>query len=274
MANRLFKTEAPADVIISEKTKNKSATVAEVCNNAIYFGYLPNFSTVLNNEARYILQEENITQEEIRKSLSRGVTWLGDYCIKNSDVLHIIMSHFSSSIFDNQDLREDNRSDAVVGLMRDAYFRLKDLCPGEYIYETINATALVEQILDNWSKVYHEKLMYRMISCAIHIDANTREFSKGEAIEILKAIENQVIIEHISQDKPKVEEKQAFKCIEKLSWLFDKSKHGLQIENINLSSSTVNVELSNGEKSFKIDGFYSLLDLLDRICDNIKRRDV
>ena len=128
--------------------------------------------------------------------------------------------------------------------------------------------------MDNWSKVYHEKLMYRMISCAIHIDANSREFSRGEAIEILKAIENQVVIEHISQDKLKVEEKQVFKCIEKLSWLFDKSKHGLQIENINLSSSTVSVEFSNREKNFRIDGFYSMLDLLDKICDNIKRRDV
>ena len=274
MANRLFKSEAPADVLINEKTKNKSATVAEICNNGIYYGYLPNFSVVLNNEARFILQEENISQEEIRKSLSRGVTWLGDYCIRNSDVLHFIMSHFSNSIFDRQDFKEDTRSDAVVELMRDAYFRLKDLCPGEYIYETINATSLVEQILNNWDKVYHEKLMYRMISCAIYIDANSREFSKGEAIDILKSIENQVIKEHISQDKLKIEKEQAIKCIEKLSWLFDKEKHGLQVKNINLSGGTVNVELSNNEKNFEIDSYYTLLDLLDRICDNIKRRDV
>ncbi len=198
MASRLFRSEAKADVIIIEKTKNKSATIAEICNNGLYLGYLPQFSTELNAEADYILMNENISQDEIRVSLSRGVNWLRKYFIKNSNVLRLIMSHYRGSVYDCYG--EDSRPDSVVRLMREAYYKLKELCPHGNVYETKIPSALAKQILDYWDDVYQDRLMYQMISCAIHVDTNDREFTRGEALDILKAIEDEVIREYISRD--------------------------------------------------------------------------
>lgn len=272
MANRLFKSEAKADVIISEKTKNKSATVAEICNNGLYLGYLPQFSTELNTEADYILQNENISQEEIRLSLSRGVNWLRNYFIKNSNVLRYIMSHYSGSVYDRY--AEDDRADSVVRLMRDAYYRLKDLCPNGNVYETINPSALAHQILDYWDEVYQDSLMYQMIGCAIHVDKNVRAFSRGEAIDILKAIEDEVIKEYIARDMIEQEKNNVNKCMEKISWLVDDTKHKLQVKRINMVDWAVHVELSDEGKNFKIGSYNSLYDLLDKIYDNVRRRDI
>lgn len=274
MANRLFKTEPQADVLINEKTKNKSATVAEICNNAIYLGYLPHFSTVLNTEAHHILQNDGISQWEIKQSISRGVDWLGDYHIKRPDVLQYILSHFNGSIFDNNKLREDSRSNATMMLMRDAYFRLKDLCPDESIYETIDPVSLANQILSCWNKVYDEKIMYKMIACAIFVNENSRAFSQGEAVDILKAIENEVIQEHISQEKLKADKEKEAKCLEKLCWLLDRAQHGIQVEKVYTLGNVVNVELSDASKNFKIGQHYGFYDLLDKLCDNLNRRDL
>ena len=41
--------------------------------------------------------------------------------------------------------------------------------------------------------------MYQMISCAIHVDENTRSFTRGDALDILKEIEDEVIKESISK---------------------------------------------------------------------------
>lgn len=272
MANRLFKSEAKADVIISEKTKNKSATVAEICNNGLYLGYLPQFSTELNTEADYILQNENISQEEIRASLSRGVNWLRKYFIKNSNVLRFIMSHYRGSVYDRYD--EDSRADSVVRLMRDAYYRLKDLCPHGNVYDTVNPSALANQILDYWDEVYQDSLMYQMISCAIHVDTNVREFTKGEALDILKSIEDEVIKEYISRDMVAQLQDNVDKCMEKISWLLDDTKHTLQVKRINMIDRAACVELSDDSKNFKIERYNSLYDLLDTIYDNIRRRDI
>lgn len=272
MANRLFKTEPQVDVLINEKTKNKSTTVAEVCNNAVYLGYLPRFSTVLNTEANFILQADSINQFEIKQSISRGVDWLCDYHIKKPEVLQYILSHFTSSVFDNK-LREDNRSNPTIELMRDAYYRLKDICPDENIYETIDPISLANQILSCWNKVYDEKIMYKMISCAIFVNENSREFSRGEAVDILKEMENEVVMEHISQEKLKADKEKEDKCLEKLCWLLDKAQHGIQIEKVYTLGGVVNVEVSDATKNFKIGRYYGFYDLLDRLCDNLNRRD-
>lgn len=270
MANRLFKTEPQADVLINEKTKNKSTTVAEICNNGIYKGYLPYYSMTLSTEAKFILKKDDISQWEIKQSLSRGVEWLEDYHIKKPDVLKYILSHFDSYIFDGPEFREDVRSDTVVALMRDAYFRLKALCPNEHIYETIDPVALANQILSCWNHVYDEKIMYKMIACAIFVNKNSRDFSRGEAVDILKEIENEVILEHISQDKLKADKEKEDKCLEKLCWILDRAQHDIHIEKIYPLGGEVNVELSDGAKNFKISQHYDFYDLLDRLCDKLK----
>ena len=274
MANRLFKTEPEVDMYINEKTKNKSATVAQICNNGIYYGYLPQFSTVLRTEAHALLQLENIGQQEIRQSLHRGVDWLGDYHIKKPDVLQYILSHYTGAIFDKLDKREDNRANVTMEIMRDAYYRLKELCPEEPIYETIDPVSLSEQILSCWSKVYDEKIMYKVISLAVYLSENSRDFSRGEAVDILKEIESEVIREHISQEKLNADKAKEEKLLEKLCWLLDKAQHGIQIEKVYSTGGVVNVELSDSSKNFKINRYEGFYDLLDRLCDNINRRDL
>ena len=274
MANRLFKTEPQVDMYINEKTKNKSATVAQICNNGIYYGYLPQFSMVLKTEAHALLQMENVGQQEIRQSLYRGVDWLGDYHIKKSDILQYILSHYTGTIFDRPEMREDNRANATMEIMRDAYYRLKDLCPEEPIYETIDPVSLSEQILSCWSKVYDEKIMYKVISLAIYLSENSREFSRGEAVDILKEIENEVIREHISQEKLNADKAKEAKLLEKLCWLLDKAQHGIQIEKVYSMGGVVNVELSDSSKNFKINSYDGFYDLLDMLCDNVNRRDL
>lgn len=276
MANRLFKTEPEADVIINEKTKNKSATVAEICNNGIYRGYMPYYAMTLNTEASFILQNEDINQWEIKQSISRGVEWLQDYHIKKSDVLKYILSHFNNVIHNQPEceVREDVRSHSVIALMKDSYSRLKELCPNENLYETIDPVMLSNQILSCWNYVYDEKIMYKMIACAIFVKDNDRNFSRSEAVDILKEIENEVIREHISQEKVQADKNREVQYIDKLLWLFDKAQHGLQIEKMYALGSVINVELSDSTKDFKIRQYEGFYDLIDKLCDNIKRRDL
>ena len=276
MASRLFRTEQDADLIITEKTKNKSATVAEICNTGIYRGYLPYYARLLNTEAHFILQQENISQWEMKQSISRGVDWLKDYHIRKPDILKYILSHFNEEIFRGPEceFKEDTRAHSVIALMRDAYFRLKDLCPDEYLYETSNPVILANQILSCWSYVYNEKIMYKMIATAIYVCDNTREFSRGEAVDILKEIENEVLSEHISQEKLKEDKEKELKYIDKLCWLFDKAQHDIQIDKVYSMGGVINVEMSDATKNFKIGQYYGFYDLLDRLCDNLKRRDL
>lgn len=275
MASRLFRTEQDADLIITEKTKNKSATVAEICNTGIYRGYLPYYARMLNTEAHFILQKEDISQWEIKQSISRGVEWLQDYHIKKPDILKHILSHFDKEIFPlpEYEVKEDTRPHSVIAIMRDAYSRLKDLCPDGYLYETSDPIVLANQILEYWNHVYNEKIMYKMIATAIYVNKNSREFSRGEAVDILKEIENEVLSEHISQEKLNADKEKELKYIDKLCWLFDKAQHGIQIEKVYSMGGVINVEMSDSAQNFKIGRYYGFYDLLDKLCENLKCRD-
>ncbi len=185
---RIFDSDKEIDMIVNEYTKETGVKIGKIFNNAIYNWFLPNVET-LYVEAKYILDLEEkgeLSQDTIKQCLSRGITWLGKYPIRNCEVLRSILLHFTCASF--FDRKEDSRNNYVKEMFKKAEEKIKEHNPNyDPFHNCIGNYG--EDICDNWENIWEEKIMYDVISSIVYLEEPKRPFTWFEAINYLCQIE-------------------------------------------------------------------------------------
>lgn len=187
---RFFVSTQESDDLISAEVQHTGRKIGTVINSAISESHLPT-SPPLLLEALYIL-EMHLKNEsddwEIKQSISRAITWLGSHPISNKAVLVDIFSKYafgqnapSGPIDGNEYVCK--QFDDVQQLLRE---RIHDYTPSVPGYD-----GLVSDILENWSSLWREKVVYEVLSAIVFTKDPYKPFDWFEGMSILRTIDGE-----------------------------------------------------------------------------------
>lgn len=189
MARKLFESDQAVDELLDRYSKEAGVKIGKAINQAVYNEFLPRESQTLMVEGNYILQEHmagRLDEFTLKQSLSRGISWLKNFPIEDSQILRTILTHYNNTPF--QEPEEDNRNDYVKQLFDDAEARLKEVDPGYVNYHT-SIISLGEDICMHWKDVWQDKVMYEVISYLVYTCDMKRPYDWYTCISYLKQIE-------------------------------------------------------------------------------------
>ena len=186
---RLFVSSKESDDLISAEVQHTGQKIGMVINTAINDAYLP-ISPTLLLEAKYTLDMHLKNESdpwEIKQSISRGITWLGSHPINDNAILIDVFSKYAfganapSGPIDGNDYVR-GQFDQVLNLL---YERIPDYAPSASGYD-----GLVADILENWSSLWHEKVVYDVLSAIVFTKEPYKPFDWFEGMRILHTIDS------------------------------------------------------------------------------------
>lgn len=189
MARKLFESDAAVDELLERYSKENGIKIGKAINQAVYNEFLPREAQVLTVEANYVLQEHmanRLDEFTIKQSLSRGITWLKNFPIEDSQILRDILTHYNNTPF--QEPEVDNRNEYVKKMFDDAEAKLKEVDPSYENYHS-SIVSLGEDICMHWKDVWQEKVMYEVISYMVYACDVERPYDWYDCISYLKQIE-------------------------------------------------------------------------------------
>lgn len=192
---RIFDAEKAADMLVNEYVSKSGIKLAKLYNRAIYNFFLPS-TQALSLEANYILakaEDGTLDDFAIKQSLSRGITWLSSYPIKDCSILREILLRFTFAPY--ADLQHDPRNDYVKSLFAQAEEKIKEHDPDYAPIHPCIANYGTD-ICDHWNTVWEYKIMYSVLSCIVYLCDIQKPISWYDAIMFLKDMENEAINEH------------------------------------------------------------------------------
>lgn len=195
MAKRIFESEKGADMLMNEYTSKSGVKIGKFYNNAVYCWFLPESQT-LNVEANYILQQAEagtLDDWTLKQSISRGITWLAQYPIKDCSILKSILLHFTCAPY--MEKQKDPRNDYVKKMFNDAEEKIKEYDPNYSAFNPCLAN-FGEDICNHWDNIWNEKIMYDVISSIVFLCEPQKPITWYEGIMFLKSIENSAKAEH------------------------------------------------------------------------------
>jgi len=172
--------------VCSDRTGHK---LGWIINKSIYCYLLPNYLETLLTESNYILQtkKDDLTQKDLQTCLARAIKCIKRYKLKSPDIFQKICGHFQYDVFEKIDYQ-----DITKKVMDEAFSKLSERATNT-VYENKSLIFLAEQIIDNWSKVWEEDLMYDVFYDLVYVSTPKRDFTWYEAIFIMKEMENEII---------------------------------------------------------------------------------
>ena len=189
MARKLFESDPAVDELLDRYSKEAGIKIGKAINQAVYNEFLPRASQTLMVEGNYILQEHmagRLDEDRIKESLSRGITWLKNFPIEDSQIFRTILTHYNNTPF--QEPEVDNRNDYVKKLFDDAEARLKEVDPG-YVNYHASIVSLGEDICMHWKDVWQDKVMYEVISYMVYACDMKRPYDWYDCSAYLKQME-------------------------------------------------------------------------------------
>lgn len=189
MARKLFESEDAVDELLDRYSKENGVKIGRKINQSVYNEFLPREAQTLVVEANYILQEHmagRLSEDVIKQSLSRGITWLKNYPIDDSQILRSILTHYNNTPF--KEPETDNRNEYVKKLFEDAEAKLKEV-DESYVNYHSSIVSLGEDICMHWKDVWQEKVMYEVISYMVYACDMERPYDWYDCISYLKQIE-------------------------------------------------------------------------------------
>lgn len=185
---RFFVSTKESDDLISAAVQHTGQKIGSVINSAISEAHLPT-SPPLLLEAIYIL-DRHLKKEsdpwEIKQSVSRGITWLGSHPISDNAILIDVFSKYafganapSGPLDGNDHVR--SLFDQVLALLRE---RVPNYVPSANGYD-----GLAADILDNWSSLWRERVVYEVLSTIVLTKDPYVPFDWFECVTILRIID-------------------------------------------------------------------------------------
>lgn len=195
LAKRIFESEKGPDMLMTEYTKRSGVKIGKFYNNCVLCWFLPE-SQALNVEASFILQEEEhgeLNMFLLKQSISRGITWLGQYPVKDCSVLQSILLYFTCAPF--LDPGKDPRNDYVKDMFNQVEQIIKDNDPS---YTNFNACIanFGDDICKHWDVLWDKKIAYDVLSSIVFLFDPQKEITWYDGIVYLKAIEDAAKKEH------------------------------------------------------------------------------
>lgn len=192
---RLFESEHGVDLLVGACTEATGIKIGKLLNVAVYSYFLPEVET-LNVEANYILKNEEmgeLNQAMLSQCLSRGVTWLSLYPIKDCSILKSLILHYMDSPFVNG--AEDNHNDYVKSLYSSVEDLIRDSNP-DYEFRNISYISFSDVIFSYWDQLWKEKVVYEIFAYIIFTAKIRIPLGWYDGIIYLKKIEEAAQKEH------------------------------------------------------------------------------
>ena len=189
MGRKLFEADDAVEQLLSRYAKEHGVKIGSKINQSVYNAFLPQEAQPLVVEANYILQEHmagRLQEDTIKQSLSRGISWLKNYPIDDSQIISSILTHYNNAPFKMPEM--DQRNKYVKKLYEDAESKLKEIDKSYVNYYT-TAVSLGEDICAHWQDVWQERVMYEVLSYMIYACKVERPYDWYDCIAYLKQIE-------------------------------------------------------------------------------------
>lgn len=183
---RIFDASPATDLLLEKEAKSTGKKLGWIIDDAIYTKFIPRVSS-LAVEARYVINEQlnnTLNEEELRKSISRGITWLAKYPIKDNEILREIFSNYSSSIVEP----DTSANDYVLSLFKDVANRIRETDP-TFTESWYSYSVYAEQILDHWDSVWNYDKAYKALSSIVFLCEPRNKYDWFDAIIFLKNAE-------------------------------------------------------------------------------------
>lgn len=186
--NRFFISTKESDELISAEVQHTGHKRNTIISAAISNFYLPT-AQPLRVEALYILDkhlQSTTNPWEIKQSISRGITWLGSHPISDNAILIDIFSKYAFGT--NAPSGPLDGNDFVLGQFDQVLNLLRERVP-DYASSTTGYDSLVADILDNWSSLWQEKVVYEVLSAIVFTKEPDEPFDWIEGLTILRVMD-------------------------------------------------------------------------------------
>ena len=185
---RFFISTKESDDLISAEVEHTGQKIGTIINNAISEAYLP-LSPSLLLEARHLLNRHLQNKSdpwEVKQSVSRGIAWLGSHSISDNAILIDVFSKYAFG--PNAPSGPIDGNDYVCGKFNQVQNLLRERGPG-YDPAARGYDSLVSDILDNWSSIWREKVVYEVLSAIVFTKEPYKPFDWFEGLTILRALD-------------------------------------------------------------------------------------
>lgn len=207
MAKIIFSTDKRAERILQSM---RNENVCDYINNAVLDEALPLFSE-LRIYALHLLDlitvdtkdrdgNKLIGEDEIeiytRQILSQGIGWLGhNHHIKRCDILSDIITHFNLGPWTGGVIMEDVNQNVrqEVDIVRN---KLKDI-NHKYNDFHVGLGSMGRDVLEHWEHLWNWDNSYDLIMSVVTCENSLKKIDPFLAIKLLRAMEDQFIIENI-----------------------------------------------------------------------------
>ena len=202
------------------KNLQDGTNVSAFINKAIQNEILPTYSQ-LRTEALYLLDliadgdkkwtdsrlimfGNTDSQESIplntQQILSRGIEWLmRGHQIQNPAILYDIIFHYHSTSW-NGGIKDTELNENVVNTMKEMRKIIKEI-NSSYNDFGNGLGSLARDVLDNWDNLWDREEAYNILQCCVLHENIAVPIEPMYAIEMLKHMETQFIIEAIGEEK-------------------------------------------------------------------------
>lgn len=185
---RFFVSTKESDDLIYAEVEHTGQKIGAIINNAINEAYLP-ISPSLLIEARHLLNRHLQNKSdpwEVKQSVSRGIAWLGSHPIYDNTILLEVFSKYEFG--PNAPSGPLDGNDYVRGLFDQVLNLLRERVPG-YTRAVPGYDGLVSDILDNWSSIWREKVVYEALSTIVFTKDPYKPFDWFEGLTILRVMD-------------------------------------------------------------------------------------
>ena len=190
---RIFDASPETDLLLEKEAKVTGRKLNWIMDNAIYSNFIPRVNT-LALEAKFIVSaqiDNTLSEEELRTSISRGISWLANFPIKDNHILREVFSNYLTSAFE----KDTSANEYVLSLFKDVAERIKETEPtfteSWYCYP-----AYAEQILDHWDSVWNYEKTYKALSAIVYLCKPRNKYDWFDAIIFLNNVEIMANKEH------------------------------------------------------------------------------
>lgn len=186
---RFFISTEESDDLISAEVQHTGQKIGSVINSAISEAHLPT-SPPLLLEAMYILDRHLKNESDpwaIKQSVSRSITWLGSHPISDNAILVDVFSKYAFG--PNAPSGPLDGNDYVRGLFDQVLNFLCEHVP-DYTPSATGYDGLVADILDNWSSLWREKVVYEVLSAIVFSKEPYDPFDWFEGMTILRVMDS------------------------------------------------------------------------------------
>lgn len=191
---RIFDASPGVDLLLNTYSKEQGVKLGKIVNNAVLEWFLPTYSETLAIEARFLIDRQvtcGLNQFVIKQSVSRGITWLSKYPIKDCSILRSIMIRFARNRWS-----KDSKHSAYTRSIFDRVMEKIRKVDPEYTQHWDNFSCLGDDILTYWDTLWNDIDAYDALSTIVYLYNADPEISCYEAICYLRRIEQAALKEH------------------------------------------------------------------------------